>query len=233
MFQILLKKSATTLSAIYAHPFNRQLQNGSLPKQTFQHYLQQDALYLHDFANMLTILSQRLPDPLHRTQFERLAKDTVQAELDLNNRYFPQPTPYNFFSSLSAIEKIPVIRDYTAHLLHTAEHAPIDVAIASCTPCFWIYKELGVRMSQETPVPGNPCQDWIDTYSAPEFIDSTNQLIKTFNQIADKKHLETMSQVFLKSARFELIFFEAALAMNKQLTEENIFSTTTPIIAML
>ena len=35
----LMSRSATVLSKLYTHPFNQQLSNGTLPRETFKFYL--------------------------------------------------------------------------------------------------------------------------------------------------------------------------------------------------
>jgi len=39
--------------AIIQHPFNEELAQGTLPREKFAFYMQQDALYLADFARAL------------------------------------------------------------------------------------------------------------------------------------------------------------------------------------
>lgn len=225
MFELMLEHSKATLAAIYQHAFNQQLQQGTLDKRVFYHYLAQDALYLNDFALALKQIATR-PDssPDVRQQFQSLADDTLQAENDLHTRYFPTAWQPGLFSlpPRQPVERIPVIAAYTQHLLHAAQHPRIEIAIAACLPCFWIYKELGVQMSQAERVPGNPYQDWIDTYSLPDFVTATQSLIHTINALCDSIHCpdqkNAILQIFQQSATFELQFFESALNVDEQMT---------------
>src|SRR3970040_511511 len=47
--------------AILRHPFIRGLSEGSLPRESFQFYAVQDALYLREFARALSIAAARAP----------------------------------------------------------------------------------------------------------------------------------------------------------------------------
>ncbi|MGQ3891992.1 TenA family protein [Legionella sp. CNM-4043-24] len=215
MFKLMLEKSADTLSAIYNHSFNQQLQQGTLAKRVFYHYLEQDALYLNAFAKALKGLARRLDDPQHQQQFHSLAADTLQAEQDLHTRYFQAPTSPRFFSSSrQTIDKIQVIEAYTQHLLQTAKHAPVEVAMAACIPCFWVYRELGIQMSEKERVPDNPYQDWIDTYSWPGFVTATEALIITASSLCDEvscpERQRAILLAFQQSAEYELQFFDEA-----------------------
>jgi thiaminase/transcriptional activator TenA len=47
---------------ILAHPFVAGLTDGSLPRDAFEHYVVQDALYLVDYARALAIVGAKGPD---------------------------------------------------------------------------------------------------------------------------------------------------------------------------
>ena len=51
------------LTAIHEHPFVAGLGEGSLPRQVFDGYLTQDALYLADYARAMGMLAARATDP--------------------------------------------------------------------------------------------------------------------------------------------------------------------------
>jgi thiaminase len=57
------KRITPIYSAIRNHPFNVELAKGTLAKQKFAHYSQQDALYLVDFAKVLAALAMKLDNP--------------------------------------------------------------------------------------------------------------------------------------------------------------------------
>ena len=211
----LLAKSARVLSKIYAHPFNQQLGAGTLPHHTFKFYLEQDALYLRQFAKALGILSTRFDDKRYARQFKLFSDQMVSAELSLHFKHLKKMETKTFFSPQKSlpIKKIPTISDYTNHLLYTAKTAPIAEAVASCVPCFLIYKELGEQMKASC-TPSNPYYDWIASYSGERFSMSTQLIIQTTNEFMSKttcpKMKERICDAFFQSAKFELMFFDAA-----------------------
>ncbi len=140
-----LARSANVLAKIYAHPFNQQLCAGTLPRATFKFYLEQDALYLRDYAKALRIISKRFSERNYAAQFRLLAEEMVSAELNLHFKYLRKAEQRGFFSQPKhpPIQKIPVISAYTEHLLYTAHTAPLPVAVTSCVPCPYIYFKLG------------------------------------------------------------------------------------------
>lgn len=232
----LLAQGSHIISKIYTHPFNQQLANGTLSKELFKLYIEQDALYLSDFSNALNVLSQRFIDRRYAHQFKQLSREMLSAEINLHIRYLgKKPQSMAFFNphQRSPIKKLPVITQYTQHLFETVTTGALEEAVASCVPCFWIYHQLGRHMAH-TPVPDNPFHLWISSYSSTRFHRSTLLLM----QIADELHApvscETaqakISSAFLKSLQFELQFFDAVLAQKNNIGKDFIHPTSKLIL---
>jgi len=215
MFGRVLARSSGVLAKIYAHPFNQQLANGSLPGGLFKFYVEQDSLYLREFANSLTVLANRCSNPRYKQQFTQLSVDMVASELNWHRKYLDSRAGVGFFSPMFIPrKKIPIIAAYTQHLHYTTTTAPLEVAIASCIPCFWIYSELGKQMNSRCQQ-NNPYHSWISSYSSQRFSSSTQAIIQTLDELAPNLQLPLQEQImssFYQSAEFELRFFDAALA---------------------
>src|SRR5204862_4540409 len=48
---------------IVAHPYLKELKDGTLPIETFRFYVQQDWLYLREFTRAAAVIAGRCPDP--------------------------------------------------------------------------------------------------------------------------------------------------------------------------
>jgi len=73
MFRRILARNASIFRKIQALPFNQQIGRGTLPSRVFQFYLQQDSLYLRDFAIALDTLAFRFSEKRYREQFQHLS----------------------------------------------------------------------------------------------------------------------------------------------------------------
>ena len=211
-----MTKGSSLLSKAYSHPFNQQLHKGTLPGDTFKFYLEQDALYLREFSKALMLLSKRLPDRRHALQFRLLSNYIVEAELNLHLRYLRGATPFTFFSGQRPpIKKIPIISHYTDHLFYTIKNAPIEVSVASCVPCFWMYNNIGKEMAALSSEK-NPYRNWIASYSSDRFTFATTLIVETASELTGSVTSvmlqEQITTSFLNSLRFELQFFNAAIA---------------------
>ncbi len=219
MHHRLLARSTSILNQIYSHQFNQQLFLGTLPKETFKFYLEQDALYLHEFAKALEILAKRFGENTEYShQFKQLSESMLDEKRSLPFKAHKITNSNLLFFSVhqkTHQEKIEVISDYTNHLLKSATDDPIVEAVASCVPCFYIYQQLGERMSSRCH-PDNPYKSWISSYSSPQFLSSTNSIIRTLNTMMNKIPHESAEEEriitsFIRSADCELQFFERAI----------------------
>ena len=209
-FTQLLEKSAHILRQIPSHAVNIQLYQGTLPQKAFRFYVEQDELYLRDFGFVLKKTANRFTNLHYKEQFTQFSENTIETERKLLKKYLGPPL--SFFNSDKTRQKIPVISAYTEHLSQTAQNASLEEAVASLIPCFWIYNELGKQMNSDCS-PNNPYRAWIASYSSNQFSSSTQTIIEISNElngvISCPLQQEKINQAFLKSAEFELQFFDA------------------------
>src|SRR5438046_5878285 len=73
-------------AAILRHPFLRGLTDGSLPRESFQFYAVQDALYLREFARALSLAAARAPRDAWIIMFNEHAAGALQVERALHEQ---------------------------------------------------------------------------------------------------------------------------------------------------
>lgn len=210
LFDAMQDRVKDILPKIITLPFNQELAAGSLPREKFSFYLQQDALYLADFTRALSLTAARLSHTPHSQQFLRFATEAIQAERELHqkhlSKYQTQP--------LSSHEQSPACFMYTNFLIKTASTAAAEEAVASLLPCFWVYREVGKYMAQEVQQATNhPYYDWITLYSGEQFDHSVNAAITITNelvQLASNAVKEKMTAAFFRSTQLEWLFWDSA-----------------------
>lgn len=199
------------ISNIHEHPFNRELSQGTLPKKIFRFYLEQDALYLRDFSKVLMLVSYRFTTAEHAQQLKMIAEEIIDTERNLHFKYLGIPKSPRLFHP--SIEKTPVVSDYTKHLLKTANTSPIEVAVASIIPCFWIYNELGKKiLSTPSYNKNNPYHIWISSYTNNQFRSAAESIIQITNGLGNviscPIRQNNMVSAFVKSTEYELLFWD-------------------------
>ncbi len=192
--------------AILEHPFNQELMQGSLEVKRFQFYLQQDALYLNDFARTLALIAAKSGSSDRIVAFLNFAIGAVVAERELHEQYFSlygiQPTQ----------EYAPGCFSYTHYLLSTAALGSYGEAIAAVLPCFWIYQEVGQFIHQKAQS-SNPYQAWIDTYAGDAFAQVVQHAISITDQVAEavtEQERKAMTAAFVRSSQLEWLFWDSA-----------------------
>lgn len=200
-----------TLNKIYTHPFNIELCHGTLPQKKYQAFLEQDRLYLTELAKAFSQTAARLPLHKHQHLFHQISDYVLEGQMNLHQKYLlSHKTPNLFQPAPLETSKLPVIAHYTDHLLATTKNAPIEIAITSLLPCFYIYSHLGMQM-RSTVKATNPYRRWIDSYSSERFLLFTQLILQTLTEL--HREIETPDEkkliaAFLKSTEFEIAFWD-------------------------
>lgn len=230
-------------SKIYTHPFNIELEKGTLPLSVYHRFLEQDSLYLTDYSRALQIIGIRSNNKHHSHFFFEQSKYILEFERKLHEEYLVSKiSPHSphqqrlikpFFQPAPTLpQKLPFVADYTQHLLTTAKIAPIEIAISSLLPCYYIYNALGLKMKKPSHI-NNPYHHWIATYSCPSFTASTKIMIQILNELGSNQgeiEQEWMTNAFLKSTLFELSLWNGIYTMQKPTEENNIKNDRTVYI---
>lgn len=210
LFNEMRNRVATLMPKIYELPFNQELADGTLPLAKFTFYLIQDALYLADYSKALALTASRLPHDHQTELFLQFAMNALKAERELHTNTLKK---YALVTHTKP-EQSPFCFMYTNYLLKMAHTAPVEEAVASLLPCFWVYQQVGQRALAQKTV-NNPYQDWIDLYASPEFNTSVDLAINTLNELgetASAHTTENMLAAFQRATQLEYCFWRGAYA---------------------
>lgn len=192
------------LTAIHEHPFVAGLGEGSLPRQVFDGYLTQDALYLADYARAMGMLAARATDPDDITFWGVGVQGAIVTERQLHAAHV----------EVGAGTMSPSCRAYTSYLLATASTDAYEVGVAAILPCFWIYQDVGdALLGAAGDLEGHPYGDWIGMYADPLFAEQTRRARAVTDRLAEQCGPTTrarMADAFTQAARYEWMFWDAA-----------------------
>ena len=190
--------------AALAHPFVQGLRTGTLPRETFQRYIVQDAFFLDAFARSYALALAHSPDQQGiRDFFELLAG--VQEELRLHASYAEK-----WGVSLSDVTPDSATLDYTNFLLGTAFLRGTGETCAAMTPCMRLYAFLGQSLAADTEHLEHQYMEWIRTYSSPDF----EALAARLEGLLDRytTDTDTVHIAYRRAMTLEVAFFEAQSA---------------------
>ncbi len=205
-----LAETADLCAAIRAMPFNRELADGTLPPETFQHYMIQDAYYLEGFARALALTGSRAPDAEGVCQLAQSAAGAIAVERQLHEHYFGI---YGVSAeTVAATPPTPVCEHYVSFLLATAATRGVAESMAALLPCFWVYRDVG-RDIHARAASDNPYAAWIDTYAGEDFdaaVTAACELTDRLAETAGPGDLARMQAAFAKSTLLEWMFWDSA-----------------------
>ncbi|WKK71652.1 bifunctional hydroxymethylpyrimidine kinase/phosphomethylpyrimidine kinase [Rathayibacter oskolensis] len=191
-------------SEIDALPFVRALGDGSLARDDFEWYLEQDALYLTEYARVLAVAAQRAPCTAEQVFWAESSASALAAEAQLHRDRLGGDR-----GSVASL----TTRGYVDHLLAVGSRGGYGELVAALLPCFQLYADVGERLAAASR-PGHPYEDWLATYSDPEFAAATERAIAITEEAARRAspaERSAMRDAFLRSSRFERDFFAAPL----------------------
>ncbi|MEN6452981.1 MAG: TenA family protein [Prolixibacteraceae bacterium] len=188
-------------------PFIRELMTGTLPKEKFLFYLQQDACYLSEYGKILAGIAARTDLPRYKQAFLKFAGDTISVEQALHEFYLCN------VSNDDRAEASPTCILYTGYLHSLVFSRPFEVALAGVLPCFWIYKRAGDYILENQSGFANPYQQWIDTYGGKEFAEAVKLAISICDEVAEsctEVKRQSMNEAFILASKMEWMFWDSA-----------------------
>ena len=191
---------------IFAHPFLREIRDGTLPLATFQYYLGQDYLYLEGFARAVALTLAKAPNS---QTLEELAKRVLTPiERPLHHQLLAA-AGLTIADAQQAVAS-PTNAGYVNFMLATAGREGLGPAAAALLPCPWTYHLLREELGQsEHPLYGQ----WTHFYVSGLLEDSVaawRGFVDRQARQAGPEELEAMRQAFLTSSRYEYMFWDAA-----------------------
>lgn len=196
-------------------PFIEELSTGTLPREKFQFYMQQDALYLADYGRALAALGTKATDNQMALDFFDFGKHALVVESALHESYFKE---FDVPPSSSSDRMEPVCHHYVHYLKSCVAFEPIEVAAAAVLPCFWIYKEVGDHIYSRGQHHDNPYKSWIDTYAGEDFaagVIKAKEYCDILSEETTASMRRRMFQAFQTSSRLEYLFWDAAFNIHR------------------
>ena len=194
-------------AAIDELPFLGALADGSLPRERFDHYLRQDALYLGQYARVLARVASLADDPDELVFWAERARDSIVVERALHARHV---------DVMADAVALPSCAAYTSFLL-AQSRGEYGVAATSVLPCFWIYQDVGERiLAAAGDLTNHPYGDWIGTYADPAFAEQTLRVRAIVDRVAeqgDGSLRGRMASAGEQAGRYEWMFWDAAWRM--------------------
>jgi thiaminase/transcriptional activator TenA len=194
---------------VLEHPFVTGLTDGSLPAESFRHYIVQDAHYLRGYARALAVCAAKAPTEQDTVMFAVHAAGAVAAEQDMHAELMSELGSSPAEAAAEAVA--PTTRAYLSYLLATTYGGSFAEGLGAVLPCYWIYARVG----EELLTRGSPdplYARWIATYGGEEFqavVDAVLELTDRLGASVPPAEWALMREHVVVTARYEWMFWDA------------------------
>jgi thiaminase/transcriptional activator TenA len=210
----LRSRSEAVWVSLHAHPFLRHVADGSLPLANFRFFIEQDLLFLPDYARCIASGVVKSADEAELRFFAAEMNATIDSELPHNRLLLDRLVSLGAESRAPASVMAPATLGYTSFLLAVgARGGPLEIMTA-LLPCIWSYFDLAARIGKvrsDHPV----YSEWVGFY----LIDENRQLLQrvldefevSAQRVAPSPVMQDrLAEIFQASCRWELAFWEMA-----------------------
>lgn len=217
-FQDLKATSPTEWQSYIQHRFVKELGDGSLAPDAFQHYLKQDYLFLIQFARAFALAAYKSATLSDLRQAKEGLQAIVDTELGLHIEYCRE-----WGISEEQLANLPEARAtlaYTRYVLDTGNRGDLLDLHVALSPCMVGYGEIANWLnSRANTVRGaaNRYDAWIAMYESEEFQDAMQAEIHWLDErLADvsETRFEQLTRIFRDATRLEIDFWEMGLNLS-------------------
>lgn len=212
--ELLREENEPLWQRIYAHPFLQALEEGTLPQESLTVYIEQDYIYLIEFARCCSYAAARTDDLTMMKGFTMLANQTVSIDIPFHRRLAEalgiegrvldeaKPTPTSFA--------------YINFLFRVATTGTAGEVAASLTPCLWTYLDLGKRLGsglRRRVMATTGDVGWWDAHPAQDYqriVQAAKDMISRAALTASEPELEGMRECFRLGGVYEYMFWDMA-----------------------
>lgn len=204
---------------LHEHPFLRELARAELPLDKFRFFLEQDLLYLPDYARCMAVGAAKSATEAELRFFAAELDGTMNLELPNQRRVLEQVRQLGARDRGGALVKAPATVAYANFMLAvSARGTPLEI-MAAILPCAWSYVEIAARLAGE--IADHPVYtDWVSFYLAEEVRELVHTMRTGFDEMASEeapgaRRVDRLCEIFATSSRLEEAFWQMAYTLDQ------------------
>jgi thiaminase/transcriptional activator TenA len=202
---------------LHAHPFIRELAAGTLPVEKFRFYVEQNLLYLPEYARAMAIGASKADDLEAMQLFAADLANILENEIPENRELLRRVLELGAEDRGGAACMAPANVAYTGFLVSTALQGGAREIMAAIVPCTWSYGDIASSLVAEGLVHDQPVYgEWIRFFGEPGYAEVVDRMKADLEAIvagASEAELERLSELFTTSARLERAFWDMAYGL--------------------
>ena len=174
----LWKENFDIVKSIMSLRFVRAMRDGKLHRDLFHFYIQQDVLFLADYALAATLAASRCTR--RPTLRSLLRKQAAGARTEIKR-----------LSALSGrggthVYAHPSVKCFGDFLIRTAACEPVHLFVVAITPCLRLYAHIGCQLASAAgrKLTKHPYQQWIEIHASAELAQLTREWEEQLDLVA-------------------------------------------------
>lgn len=191
--------------------FLTEMATGTLDEDRFKNYILQDYLYLLDYVDIISHISN-LRDGMHLKDFFNKIMDETRNEI--YRVHIPNMKKFRIcYGNISRYKKAPIISEYVEYIHSNLYREGFLACLSALLQCSWIYAYIGKSLTKKYSfeICNSPYKFWFDAYTCLEYVEANRMWIDIFdNELANigAKEKDKFYQIFETCARYENKFWD-------------------------
>jgi thiaminase/transcriptional activator TenA len=208
---------ARVWQGLHDHPFIRELAAGTLPREKFRFYVEQNLQYLPEYARAMAIGAARADDLDTTRLFADDLSNVLGSEIPENRELLRRVLELGAEDRGGAVCMAPATVAYTGFLVSTAATGGVLEVMAAIVPCTWSYGDIASSLAAEGVVHDHPVYaEWIRFFGEPadgEVVARMRADLEGAAAAAGEAELARLSAIFTTSTRLERAFWDMAYGL--------------------
>jgi thiaminase (transcriptional activator TenA) len=193
--------------SLHEHPFVRELAAGTLPPDRFRFYVEQNLMYLPEFARALAMGAAKARSLDEMSLFAATVTEVLSVEIPKNRELLERIDALSPATDGPAI-MAPANLAYTRYLTSlAAAQGPTEI-MAAIMPCAWSYGEIARDLGEVADHP--VYREWVGFFAGDEYHHVVDELRTTFDEMAGEGDEAPLQEIFTTAVRLEYGFWEMA-----------------------
>ncbi len=207
---------APVWESLHAHPFIRELAAGTLPLESFRFYVEQNLLYLPEYARAIAIGAAKARDANALRAFAAELTNITESEIPENRELLRRAVELGAEDRGGSACMAPATFAYTGFLVSTATKEGAAGIMAAIVPCTWSYGDISSRLIAKGLVHDHPVYgEWIRFFGSPEYGQIVDRMRAHFDAIAEDADESRLAEIFTMSTRLERGFWDMAYGLEQ------------------
>ncbi|CAI4052665.1 hypothetical protein SKDZ_16G0190 [Saccharomyces kudriavzevii ZP591] len=196
------------------HEFVQKVADGTLERKKFQFFIEQDYLYLINYARISCIAGSKAPS-LEDLEKELVIVECVRNGLSQHEKRLREEFGVEGPSYLQNIQRGPALRAYCRYFNDVARRGNWQELVIALNPCLMGYGYALTKIKGKvTAAEGSLYHEWCETYSSSWCHEAMAEGEKLLNRILETyppEQLDTLVTIYAEVCELESNFWTAAL----------------------